>query len=583
MKDDKNLENLPERTQHYPDGNRQTYPEDSLETLPKPKIEEWTRPEKLILLRNWAMWGCDDNTIAERVGVHKSTLDSWRKKSPAIDGALSNMRDAVDAFVEDALQQKALSGDTQAIRFWLEHRKPELWNETAVINREAVKLDNKLKKLRIKELETEQMKHDPRAYKGIPADAIAPPFIMLHHDIAQRNHSEYILPGGRGSTKSSFVSLEVINLLERNPDSHAVVLRMVADTMRNSVFNQIQWALEMLGLEKEYKTTFTPLEITKKTTGQKIYFRGADDPSKIKSIAMPFGHVGVVWFEEFDQFKGSEPVRKIEQSLVRGHDDILVFKSFNPPRSKNNFANEYVRDKKERDTENTLVVESTYLDVPESWLGKGFIQQAEFLKETNYHAYENEYLGVANGSGGNVFENVVGREVTDEEIETFDNIVTGVDWGWYPDPYHMVKCQYNKAQSQLIIFDELCVNKVKNEETARLLKEEHGIRPNDVVVCDSAEPKSIAEYINHGIKAVGARKGVDSVDYGIKWLASLREIVIDPKRCPKAFEEFIDYEYDRDDNGEILSGYLDENNHSIDATRYATEKFSRRESRITVG
>lgn len=552
-----------------------------IEELPRPTIEEWSKPENLILLRNWSMWGIGLADIADRIGIHRDTLRKWRRKSPAINGALVNSREVADAFVEDALYKKAAGGDTQAMMFWLKNRRADEWNQTAQVNREAVRLDNKLKRLRIKELETEQMKNDPKAYKGIPADLIAPPFIMLHHDIQQGNHSEYILPGGRGSTKSSIISLEVINLLEKNPDAHAVVCRMVADTMRNSVFNQIQWAIEKLGLEREYKTTFTPLEITKRSTGQKIYFRGADDPGKLKSIAVPFGHVGIVWFEEFDQFKGSEPIRKIEQSLVRGHDKILVMKSFNPPRSKNNFANEYTREKKERD-ENCLVVESTYLDVPPEWLGKGFLQQAEWLKETNYHAYENEYLGVANGSGGNVFENVVGREVTDEEIATFDNIVNGVDWGWFPDPYHFVRCQYNKAQQQLIIFDEMRCNKVKNEETARLLKEEHGIRKNDIVVCDSAEPKSIAEYINFGIKAVGARKGPDSIDFGIKWLASLREIVIDPERCPKAYQEFIDYEYDRDDNGEILSGYLDENNHSIDAVRYATERFSRRESKIYI-
>lgn len=548
----------------------------------KSQIHKWTKPDKLILIRNWRMWGDTLEDLCKRMNISKSTLRNWREESPALNAAITNAGDICDAEIEHALYEKAKGGDDQAMIFWLKQRQAEKWNMTGVVNREAVKLDNKIKKLKIKELETEQIKNNPFSYRGIPADMIAPAFIMLHHDIAQGNHTEYILPGGRGSTKSSIISLELINHIEKNPESHAVVCRMVADTMRNSVFNQIQWAIEKLGLTKEYKTTFTPLEITKRSTGQKIYFRGADDPGKLKSIAVPFGHIGIVWFEEFDQFKGSETIRKIEQSLVRGHDKILVMKSFNPPKSKNNFANEYTREKKKRD-KNCLVIESSYLDVPREWLGDSFIEQAEFLKETNYHAYENEYLGVANGSGGNVFENVVERKITDEEIATFDKIANGIDWGWYPDPFHFIRCQYNKAQHELIVFDELCVNKVENEETARILKEEKGLTEQDLIVCDSAEPKSISDYINYGLYARGAVKGNGSIDYGIKWLASLKRIVFDPERTPKALEEFINYEYERDDNGEIISGYIDEDNHSIDALRYATEQFSRRQAQIKVG
>lgn len=547
----------------------------------KVKLDDWTTPEQLILIKNWRMWGSSIEEVAKNIGISRPTLQKWRKESPAIDGALRGAGNVCDAFVEEALFEKACNGDDQAMFFWLRNRQPESWGATRQANLEAVRLDNQIKRLKIKELEIEQKKNEPGMYRGIPADKIAPPFIMLHHDITMENHAEYILPGGRGSTKSSFISLQVINHLEKNPENHAVVCRMVADTMRNSVFNQIQWAIDELGLSKEYKTTFTPLEITKRSTGQKIYFRGADDPGKFKSLAVPFGHVGVLWFEEFDQFKGEEFIRKIEQSVIRGTDKAVIFKSFNPPRSRNNFANEYTAVKKARD-KNCLVVESTYLEVPPQWLGERFIEQAEFLKETNYHAYENEYLGVANGSGGMVFENVVEREITDEEIATFDNIANGLDWGWFPDPYAFVRCQYNKAQQELIIFDEERRHKTKNEETARILKEEHGIEQDDLIVCDSAEPKSIAEYINHGLKARGAVKGKDSIDFGIKWLASLRKIVIDPNRCPETFREFAEYEYERDDNGEILSGYPDENNHSIDAVRYATERFSRREASIKV-
>lgn len=335
----------------------------------------------------------------------------------------------------------------------------------------------------------------------------------------------------------------------------------------------------MLGLSDEYKATTAPLEYTKKATGQKIYFRGADDPSKLKSIAVPFGHIGILWFEEMDQFKGHESIRKIEQSVIRGSDKAFIFKSFNPPRSKTNWANEYVSIPKK----NRMVVWSNYTEVPEKWLGKPFLEEAEWIKEINPAAYENEYMGVANGSGGQVFENVNPRHISDEEIASFDRIGNGVDWGWFPDPWAFVRVQYNPAQRQLIIFDEEVRTKCENEETARILREEHGIGPDDLVICDSAEPKSISDYdAKYGLKARAAVKGPGSREYGFKWLAGLREIVIDPTRCPNALKEFMDYEFERDEEGEFIDGYPDGNDHCIDAVRYATEQFSKRMATIKV-
>lgn len=545
----------------------------------KPKLEEWVAPEKLILIRNWAMWGDTYEQIAGKIGISQSTLRAWRKKDSRIENALKNSREIADSVIENALYNKAAQGDGNAMMFWLKNRRPAEWGGKNEVDIEAMRLENEVKKLKIEEIRRNQLADEKGNYTGIPADIIAPAFIKLHHDIQEQMHMEYILPGGRGSTKSSVISLEVINLLERNPNYHACICRMVADTLRNSVFNQVLWAIDMLGLTDEYRATMTPLEITKKSTGQKIYFRGADDPGKLKSIAVPFGHIAVVWFEELDQFKGSEIVRKVEQSLIRGGMDAYLFKSFNPPKSKNNWANEYTRLAKTNPK--ALVVESNYLDVPLKWLGQPFIDQAEFLKEHNPHAYANEYMGEANGSGGNVFENVVERTITDEEIKSYDRIVNGVDWGWFPDPFHFVRCQYNPSQMELIVFDEVRAYKTKNEETARLLRE-HGITETDLIVCDAAEPKSVADYLNYGLYARSAVKGPGSREYGFKWLASLNKIVVDPERTPEVYEELINYEYERDNNGEIVTGYPDGNDHGLDAMRYATEQLSRRQASIKI-
>ena len=426
-------------------------------------------------------------------------------------------------------------------------------------------------------LELERKKVEPDEpiegikYTGIPASMIAPAFIKVIHDIEQQLYNEYVFPGGRGSTKSSFVGLQVIDLIMKNEGIHAVVTRQVADTLRTSVYTQIQWAIDALGLEDEFHCTVSPLEITRKSTGQKIYFRGADDPGKIKSIKVPFGYIGILWFEELDQFKGEEEVRKIEQSVIRGGELAYIFKSFNPPKSANNWANKYIKvPKKTR-----LTTWSNYLDVPKHWLGKPFLDEAEHLKEVNPIAYENEYMGVANGTGGNVFDNVTIREITDDEIKEFDRLYNGIDWGWYPDPFHFGRMHYDANRRKLFIFMEYRCNKQSNRQTADKLIE-MGITANDIITCDSAEPKSVGDYKSYGLLARGAEKGPGSVDYSMKWLQSLVEIVIDNERCPHTAEEFLNYEYERDKEGNVISGYPDKDNHAIDCVRYATNPIWKR-------
>lgn len=466
--------------------------------------------------------------------------------------------------VNAALLAKAKTGDVNSIK--------ELRN----IIQDDVYINHKIK-MDVAHLKLEQRKSEPQAvnqneYKGIPANMIAPSFSSVLFDIENEEHSEYVFPGGRGSTKSSFVSLIIIDLIEKNENMHACVLRQVGETLRTSVYQQMLWAIEALGLSAEYKPTVSPLEITKISTGQKIYFRGADDPDKIKSIKVPFGYIGIAWFEELDQFAGPEAVRKIEQSVIRGGDKAYKFKSFNPPKSAQNWANKYIKIPRV----DRLVIESTYLSVPKQWLGKPFLDDAEFLKETNPTAYENEYMGVANGTGGNVFDNVVIREVTDDEIKEFDRLYKGVDWGWYPDPFAYNNMTYIASQHTLIIFDEYHCNKKSNEQTATILVNEHGVTANDLIICDSAENKSIGDYRAYGLLARPAEKGPGSVEYSMKWLQSLSAIIIDNKRCPETAQEFLDYEYERDKEGNVISGYPDKNNHHIDACRYATNKIWKR-------
>lgn len=504
-----------------------------------------------------AMYGpveIKDEETGKKVPLTKRINVVKFKESSEVDGTLiTEVKQGRDgASIKLADRMKALD--------WLsEHMDLATAEQAARIE----KLKSETKSNQDSELKNE--------YTGIPASMIAPVFAPVLFDIQENKHREYVFPGGRGSTKSSFVSLNVVDLLMKNPEMHAVVMRQVADTMRSSVYQQIMWAIESLGLSDEFRATVSPLEITRKSTGQKIYFRGADDPGKVKSIKVPFGYIGILWLEELDQFVGPESVRKIEQSVIRGGDIAYIFKSFNPPKTMSNWANKYIKIPKE----SRLVIHSTYHDIPEKWLGKPFIDEAEFLKETNPDAYENEYEGVANGSGGSVFDNVVIREITDDEISQFDNILNGVDWGWYPDLYAFVRVHYDPARLRLFIWAEKTCNKKSNRQTADDVIS-MGISGNDLITCDSAEKKSIEDYRDYGLLARAADKGPGSREYSYKWLQSLKEIVIDNVRCPVAAEEFMDYEYERDKDGNVISGYPDGDDHCIDAVRYATNRIWKR-------
>ena len=405
----------------------------------------------------------------------------------------------------------------------------------------------------------------------IPARLMAQAFLPVHLDILEKGHTEYVEKGGRGSTKSSFISLEIPSLLINNPQMHAVCCRKVGNTLRDSVYSQILWAIEALGLSSEFEARVSPLEITYKPTGQKIYFRGADDPIKLKSIKPPFGYIGILWLEELDQFCGDEECRNIQQSVIRGGDDAYIFKSFNPPKALNNWANKYVGQPKE----NRLVTHSDYTQVHPKWLGKAFLDEADYLKQINPTAYEHEYLGIPNGNGGMVFENVCGEEITDEQIRGFDRVLNGLDWGYYPDPWAFNRMHYDAGRRILYIFDELTAYKKGNRDTADMLLAA-GMTQSDRITADSAEPKSIGDYRSYGLYCRPAEKGPGSVEYSMKWLQSLVKIVIDPKRCPDTYEEFTAYEYERTKDGEIISGYPDANNHHIDAVRYATEQIWKR-------
>lgn len=410
-------------------------------------------------------------------------------------------------------------------------------------------------------------KSDESKYE-LPARVLGKAFVDINRQI--KPNIEYVFEGGRGGLKSSFVAFKIVELIKNNPQMHACITRQVAGTLKDSVYANMKWAINELGLMEEFECKVSPLEIKYIKTGQTIYFRGLDDETKLKSIKPEFGYIGILWKEEKDQMKGDAQERSVNQSVLRGGDESYDFSSYNPPKSKSNWVNRI----KLTPNPERVIHHSSYLEAPAEWLGQKFIDDAAHLKEINPEAYEHEYLGVPNGDGGNVFEYLEIRDITDEEISHMDRIFAGVDYGWYPDQFCYLRTYYDSAREKIYLIDELYVNKWSNSKTADWIKKKG--YDDYTMICDSAEPKSVNDFRDAGLPARGAIKGPGSIEYGFKFLQT-KTIVIDPKRTPNAYKEITEYEYDRDKEGNVISGYPDGNDHAISALRYAYEPlFNRR-------
>ena len=399
---------------------------------------------------------------------------------------------------------------------------------------------------------------------------IAPAYYDLHLRLKNMEYAEYWLKGGRGSGKSSFISLEIILLMMRYPQLNAVAVRKVGVYLRDSVYQQLKWAVEVLRVEELWKCKESPMEMVYIPTGQKILFRGSDKAEKLKSTKVVRGFIGIVWFEELTEFDGMEEIRSIRQSLLRGGDTEITFCSYNPPK----YVDSWVIKEVLTEVHGRCYLHTTYKDIPVAWLGKSFVAAAENLKNSNERAYRHEYLGEVTGGGGEVFENVVLRKISDEEIGGFDRIRRGIDWGYGKDPFVYVVCYYDRKHNQLYIFDEFYKHSAKFNEIAAYIHGEN--KDNLPIIADSAEPRSNDELRERGLRVLAAKKGAGSIEHGICWLQNLDAIIIDKRRTPNVCREFSCYHLLSDKNGSYLGGYPDQDNHTIDAVRYAMEQDMRK-------
>ena len=413
---------------------------------------------------------------------------------------------------------------------------------------------------------------------------IAKPFYHVHEDICQGAHTFYNLAGGRGSGKSSFISLELVMQIMKDPTglTNALVVRKWATTLRQSVYSQLQWAINTLGVGQYWKSTLNPMEFRYLPTGQCIRLTGLDDPTKLKSIKPIRGYFRLLWIEEFSEITGEPELRNLQQSVLRGGDSFIVFRSWNPPISRANWTNQLYN----RPDDRALCMMSTYLDIPETWLGATFLEEAEQLKAINPKAYQHEFLGLPVGQGAEVFsENLEIRDITDEEYQSCDKIHSGIDWGFSSDPCCFLRVNYEPKTETIMILDEIYKRHLSNSQLTEEIKSrgwdktgEVSIIMGDVfedkalIIADSAEPKSIADCQSMGLKMIACHKFQGCINYRIRWLQH-RKIVIDPRRTPNTARELQNLQYDIDKkSGEVLSTIPDRDNHSADALAYSLDR-----------
>nr|DAR28361.1 MAG TPA: terminase [Caudoviricetes sp.] len=398
----------------------------------------------------------------------------------------------------------------------------------------------------------------------------------------KKKHLRYVLKGGRGSGKSFHIPMRIMLDIMEYPVS-AIGVRKVQNTILKSVYANFKGAANAMGVRHLFRFVDSKLEITYKPRGNKIYFAGADDSDKIKSIKDADFPLAIMWIEELAEFKNEDEVTTIENSVLREElegkianfsmrkrvypFDYSFYYSYNPPKRRQSWVN-----KKYESSfidANTYVDHSTYLGNPH--LSKKFIEEAENVKKNKPMKYRWEYMGEAIGSGVVPFDNlhIEPGSITDEMVANFDNIRNGLDFGYATDPLAFVRWHYDKKKNGIYAIDEIYGVKLSNREFAKILYE-RGYQSEEIFA-DSAEPKSIAELKSeHNVPRIkGVKKGPDSVEYGEEWLDDLDFICIDPLRTPNTAREFENIDYQVDKDGNPKPRLEDKDNHTIDCTRYA--------------
>ena len=373
-----------------------------------------------------------------------------------------------------------------------------------------------------------------------------------------------VVKGGRGSGKSRTIALWIITHMMQYPEANSLVVRKTERTLKDSCFAVLKWAIHRLGVDNEWKCTVNPLEITRVSTGQKILFRGLDDPLKVTSITVSYGVLCWVWFEEFFEVTKESDFNMVDES-IRGELPPGYFKrilgSLNPWSDKIWIKRRFFDPPNDEDK---LALTTNYLCNP--WLDESDRMLFEKMIKENPTRARVAVYGEWGISDGLVYENWEERDFDIDEMLKIPKIKVGcgLDFGW-TDPCALCCVALDEDKKHIYVFDELYEQHLTNQELADRITE-MGYRKTKIIA-DSAEPKSIEELRQAGILGIRpARKGRDSILHGIQLIQNYR-IIIHP-RCVNFLTEISNYCWDEDKNGNKMNQPIDDYCHLCDGLRY---------------
>lgn len=375
--------------------------------------------------------------------------------------------------------------------------------------------------------------------------------------------------GSRASKKSKTAALWIISHIIQYPEANAIYIRKTERTLKDSCYSDCKWAIHRMGLDDWFVCRLSPLEIEYRPTGQRILFRGCDDPLKLTSISVPKGFLCWAVFEEAYEINKESDFDMIDES-IRGEvpDGYFkrVFVLLNPWSEKHWIKKRFFDTP---DNDNKLSLTTNYKC--NEWLTEDDIRIFEDMKQRNPRRYAVAGLGGWGVADGLIYENWKEETFDVNEISKRSGVVSafGLDFGYTNDPTAFFCGLLDIENKQIYVFDEIYEKAMSNKKIAETIRSMgYG---KERIIADSAEPKSIDELKALGIRAKGAAKGKDSIKNGIQWIQNF-EIIIHPK-CVNFITEISNYTWAEDKFGTKLNVPVDDFNHLMDAMRYALERY----------
>ena len=375
-----------------------------------------------------------------------------------------------------------------------------------------------------------------------------------------------VVKGSRASKKSKTTALWHIVKLIEYPLANVLVVRKTERTLRDSCYSDLKWAIQRLGLDSYFNCTVSPLEITYKPTGQKILFRGMDDPLKLTSISVPQGYICFCWIEEAYEINKESDFDMLDES-IRGELPPGLFKrltiTFNPWSERHWLKRRFF----DKEDDSVLALTTNYLC--NEWLDESDKALFERMKVNNPRRYQVAGLGNWGIVDGLIFENWKEEQFNIDDIKTKCESIFGLDFGYSNDPTALFCGLLDKVNKKIYVFDEIYEKGLSNAAIYQRI-ENKGFS-KELITADCAEPKSIDELRGLGLRRItAAKKGKDSIMNGIQFIQDY-EIIIHPK-CVNFLTEISNYTWDKDKFGNAINKPVDDFNHLMDAMRYAIER-----------